>query len=106
MVKATEQRNADAPVAQSDIERSLAVLSAKQQFVSSAMSMGWQMAGMVLIPVFIGVQVDKRLDSTPSYTLAALVIAIGGAVAIVNKTIKSVRKDQNITKSEEKTSAQ
>ena len=88
------QRKAIAPVAQDDIERSLAVLSAKQQFVSSSMSMGWQMAGMVLIPVIIGVKLDDRFDSTPSYTLAALVLAIGGAIMIVNKTIKSVNKEQ------------
>ena len=94
MVKTSVQRKAIAPVAQDDIERSLAVLSIKQQLVSSAMSMGWQMAGMVLIPVIIGVKLDDRFDSTPSYTLAALVIAIGGAVMIVSKTIKLVNKEQ------------
>ncbi len=94
MVKTAEHRKPVAPVAQDEIERSLAVLSAKQQFVSSSMSMGWQMAGMVLIPVIIGVKLDDRFDSTPAYTLVALVIAFGGAVMVASRTIKIVNKEQ------------
>ncbi len=94
MVKTAAQSKTDALVAEDDIERSLAVISAKQQFVSSAMNMGWQMAGMVLIPVFVGVQLDKRFHSSPSYTLSALILAVGGVVYIVKNTINGVNKEQ------------
>ncbi len=96
MVKTVVQRKPTAPVAQDNIERSLAVLTAKQQFLSASMSMGWQLAGMVLIPVIIGVKLDEHFSSSPSYTLAALVLAVGGAVLIIRKTIKQVDQEQAI----------
>lgn len=94
MVKTAVQRKPNAPVAQDDIERSLAVFAAKRQFISSALTMGWQMAGMVIIPVFIGVRLDDHFDSAPSYTLVALFLAIAGAVMIVRNTVQQVNRDQ------------
>ncbi len=76
------------------IESSLEAFSAKRQFVVSSISMGWQLAGAVIIPVFIGVKLDQRFNSRPSYTLAALVIAVGGAIYIIQKTIDQVNKEQ------------
>ena len=76
------------------IQKRLATLSAKRQFVGASVSMGWQMAGAVLIPVIIGVKLDDHFHSSPSYTLAALVLACGGAIAIVSNTIKQVGRDQ------------
>lgn len=94
MVKTAVQRKPTAPVAQDDIERSLAVLAARRQFISSALTMGWQMAGMVIVPVFIGVRLDEHFNSAPSYTLVALFFAIGGAVWVVRRTIQQVNRDQ------------
>lgn len=102
MVKAAVSKKPTAPVAQDEIERSLAVLSARKQFFSAATSMGWQLAGMVLVPVVIGVKLDDHFHATPSYTLAALVLAIGGGVWVVNNTIKQVNKEQAETDKEEK----
>ena len=94
MVKTAVQRKSNAPVAQGDIERSLAIFAARKQFVTVAMNMGWQLAGMVLVPVFIGVKLDDHFDTTPFYTMASLVIACGGAVMVVWKTIKQVGQEQ------------
>ncbi len=94
MVKTAVQRKPSAPVAQDDIERSLAVFSARRQFISSALTMGWQMAGMVIVPVFIGVKLDERFSSAPSLALVALFFAIGGAVWVVSRTIQQVNRDQ------------
>ena len=68
------------------IQRRLATLNAKRQFMGAAVGMGWQLAGAVLIPVIAGVKLDDHFHTTPSYTLAALVLACGGAVAIVGNT--------------------
>jgi len=76
------------------LESSLRALSARRQFVISSISMGWQLAGAVLIPVIIGVKLDQRFDSKPSYTLAALIIAVGGAIVIIMNTIDQVNKQQ------------
>ncbi len=102
MAKPAIQRKSEAPVAQDNIELSLAAISAKQQFVSSAMNMGWQMAGMILIPVIIGVKLDDYFKSSPSYTLAALILAVGGSVYVVSNTIKQVNKEQPNSSDKEK----
>lgn len=77
-----------------EMERSMAVMVARQDFINAAFSMGWQLALTILVPVFIGVQLDKRFDSAPSYTLAALFLAIGLSGYVVWQTIKQVNKNQ------------
>jgi F0F1-type ATP synthase assembly protein I len=77
-------------------------LNAKRLFVVSTLNMGWQLAGTVIIPVFIGVKLDQRYDSNPSYTLAALVIAIFGAVLVVKSNINQVNKEMSEIDREDK----
>lgn len=76
------------------VQRRLSSYSPKRQFVEAAMNMGWQLAGAVLIPVIIGVKLDDHFHTTPSYTLAALVLACAGAIAIISGTIKQVNLEQ------------
>jgi F0F1-type ATP synthase assembly protein I len=83
-----------AATSDSTIENSLKILSAKRQFVVSSISMGWQLAGVVIIPVIVGVKLDERFNSRPSYTLAALVIAVCGAIMVIKNTIDEVNKEQ------------
>lgn len=64
----------------------LAVIDARSMFFTNLISMGWRLALMVLVPIFAGVQLDKRFDSTPSLTLAAFFIAIFGASVMIYKT--------------------
>lgn len=90
MGKAKLRSKKAAPVATDQIDKSLAVFAARKDFVTLSVNMGWQLAITILVPVIIGVQLDKRLDSAPSYTLAALFLAIGMSVVVINKTIKQV----------------
>lgn len=80
--------------AQDDVERYAAVVSAKQQFITAAFDMGWRLALMVIIPIFIGVKLDDRYDTSPSWTLAALFVAVFGAGLIVYKTVSDVNRAQ------------
>lgn len=82
------------PGAQSELERSLLVAAAKRQFITTAVNMGWQLALTIVVPVIIGVKLDDRFDTAPSYTLAALFIAVGASVAVVWSTIKQVGREQ------------
>lgn len=75
----------------------MAVLAARQDFINAALSMGWQLALTILIPVFIGAKLDDRFNSSPSYTLAALFIAIAFAGGVVSRTLKKVVREQNET---------
>ena len=80
-------------------EKTLAVSSAKKMYVSAAVNMGWQLAIAVLIPVIIGVKLDERFNSGSSYTLAALVLAVGGACMVVWKTLQQTAQKQTRSKS-------
>ena len=73
----------------------LARLNARNMFYAATVSMGWQLAVTVLVPVFIGVKLDDHFNSAPSYTLAALFIAAGGACYVVWKTIKQVGQNSS-----------
>lgn len=86
-----------------DMERNMVIMSARQDFIDAAFSMGWQLALTILIPVFIGVQVDKKFDTSPSYTLTALFLAIGMGGYVVAQTIKKVSVKQASKRSKKTT---
>ncbi len=77
-----------------EMERNVAIAAARQDFINATFNMGWQLAITILVPVFIGVKLDDRFDSTPSYTLAALFLAIGMGAWVVGKTIKEINDNQ------------
>ena len=91
--KKAAQTTKPATPADDGVENAGARAAAKGVFVSSVMDMGWKLALTVLIPVFIGVQIDKKYHQAPSFTLAALFIAIGGSAYIVYKTIQNLNTD-------------
>ncbi len=64
----------------------LAMFNARNMMVSEIVTMGWKLAIMILIPIFIGTQLDNRFDTKPSFTLAAFFIAIFGASLLIYKT--------------------
>ena len=68
----------------------LAMYGARNMLVANMMSMGWRLAIMVLLPIFIGVQLDKRFDSEPSLTLAAFFISIFGASMLIYRTFNEL----------------
>lgn len=71
----------------------LEVLEAKQRFVGSALNMGWQLAVAFIIPVAIGAWLDNRFDTSPSYTITGIFLAIIGSVMIISKAVKEANAD-------------
>lgn len=57
-------------------------------FVSMVLSMTWQLAIVVILPIIGGYWLDQRLHSSPVATLAGLVLAILGMVAILWRTVR------------------
>lgn len=72
----------------------LAGFDAKSQLVAASITLGWQLALMVLIPIFLGVQVDRKFDTSPSFTLTALFLAVAGSVVIISRTFKDINTQQ------------
>ena len=72
----------------------LSGLDMKSQLISASLNLGWQLALTVLIPIFIGVQIDRKFDSSPSWTLTALFLAIAGSAVILSRTFKELNRTQ------------
>lgn len=66
---------------------------AKQQFMATALTMGWQLAVAVLVPLLFGIWLDKKFHSSPSYTLGAFMVAIFFGSMVVWRTVQGVNKD-------------
>lgn len=81
-------------VAVDPVQRDLAVINAKQQFVTSSFSMGWQLAITVIVPIVVGLKLDDYFGTAPSLTLGALVVATASSIAVISRTIKEVNREQ------------
>ncbi|MEO7364005.1 MAG: AtpZ/AtpI family protein [Candidatus Saccharimonadales bacterium] len=62
--------------------------------VGLTMSMAWQLALTVLIPVVGGHLLDARLhpDATPIFTLIGLLLAIIGMIVVIRRTLASLNE--------------
>jgi F0F1-type ATP synthase assembly protein I len=53
------------------------------QFFAAALSMSWQLAIVVLVPIIGGFELDKALDILPVLTIAGFFIAMTGMALVV-----------------------
>ena len=65
--------------------------------IGLTVSMSWQLALVVLIPVVGGHLIDAHFfpKSAPYFTLAGLLLAIGGMIVVVRRTLKELNKYMN-----------
>ncbi|QQS64926.1 AtpZ/AtpI family protein [Candidatus Saccharibacteria bacterium] len=66
---------------------------ARNELISNIAGIGWRMALMIIVPVIAGIKLDEKLNSKPSYTLAAFFIAIFGCGYLINRTYKQINAD-------------
>src|SRR5436190_4801209 len=76
------------PRVETSAERLARIAEAKQQFLGAALNMSWQLALTIIIPVVIGVQLDNRYHSSPSWTLGLLFLGVFMSCGVVVKTIR------------------
>ncbi|MDB5169795.1 MAG: hypothetical protein JWN82_191 [Candidatus Saccharibacteria bacterium] len=62
--------------------------TAQRQFVNTTLNMMWQLAVVVLVPVVIGAQLDKALDSGHILTYIALALSAVGAVLVMWRAMR------------------
>lgn len=79
---------------QSEIEQWEAALNAKQKFVGATLNLSWRLALTVLIPLIGGIQLDKKFNSSPSYTITGFMLAIVFGCMAVWQTVKEVNELQ------------
>lgn len=71
----------------------MAALDIQQKFIGEAFGLGWRLVVTFIIPVIIGVALDRHYGSKPSYTLVGIFIAIAASVVIIQRTVKDVNSD-------------
>jgi F0F1-type ATP synthase assembly protein I len=87
--------------AENDIQQTLDTFTAQQQFMSSVLSMSWQLALTVVIPVIAGVKLDEKFNTSPSLTLTGFFLATAAACIVVSRVVKDVTKQQAVKKEKE-----
>lgn len=70
------------------------MLDARQLFFSEVIGLSWRLAFTVLVPLIGGIQLDKRYDTEPLFTLLGLALAFVFGSAAVWITVKKVNKLQ------------
>jgi predicted F0F1-ATPase subunit len=73
-----------------ELDKKLATINARTQFVGATMNMGWRLAITVVVPIVAGVKLDEHFQTAPSYTLTGLILAAAAGSAAVWATIKEV----------------
>ncbi len=89
MSKATTKKTTET-ASKTESDRMLAAYEASQKFISTSLTMGWQLAVTVLVPVFIGSRLDEHFNTSPRYTVIALLLGILMGVLVVARIIRQV----------------
>ena len=58
------------------------------QFLAAALNMSWQLAIVVIVPILVGSQMDKRLDLSPTMTIIGFIVAMAGTGVIMWKQLQ------------------
>jgi F0F1-type ATP synthase assembly protein I len=65
---------------------------AKQQFVAMALTMSWQLALVVLVPVIGGVQLDKAFHTNRVWTFIGLGVALVGSTLVMWGAVQAANR--------------
>ncbi len=55
----------------------------KTEFLMAALSMSWQLAIVVLVPIIGGFELDQKLNTLPALTIVGFLVAMAGMGAVV-----------------------
>lgn len=64
-------------------------------FIMMALSMSWQLAIVVIVPLVGGYKLDQHFDSSPLYTLAGLALALGGSIMVLYRVVAEANRRVN-----------
>lgn len=70
----------------------MAMFDARNALIASSLNMGWQLAVMVLLPIALGVWLDKKYNTSPSFTLTAFFVAVAAGATVIVRTFREMNK--------------
>lgn len=65
----------------------LATAEIRSTFFAAALSMGWQLAVVVVIPIVGGYYLDQRLDVAATWEIVGFVVALLGFIVVVRRQL-------------------
>lgn len=68
------------------------------EFIAAALNMSWQLAIVVIVPILVGSQMDKRLDLTPTMTVLGFIVAMAGTGYIMWKQMQLYGPNSNMNR--------
>jgi F0F1-type ATP synthase assembly protein I len=77
-----------------DLQRLMDAQVARSQFVGATINLSWRLALTVIIPVLIGVKLDDKFNTSPSFVLTSLMLATVGACVAIWSTVKEINQLQ------------
>jgi len=86
MIK-TAVPNSTANRSKNEVRLSKKESSPGSQFIGATLSMSWQLAIVVLIPVVGGFKLDQHFNILPLWTIVGFIIAMAGAVLVIKKSL-------------------
>ncbi len=93
MKKAAASKKTTTPV-EDELQEVLDAQVAKSQLFGATLNLSWRLALTVLIPVIIGVKLDQKFNTSPSFVLTGFMLAVFGASMTIWSTVKEVNKLQ------------
>jgi len=71
-----------------------AINNVRMTFINLALNMGWRMAIAIMVPTFIGYELDRHYHTAPSYALAGLFLGVFLAALVIADTVKGLNTSQ------------
>ncbi len=63
-------------------------------FLGAVVSMSWQLAVVVLVPVVGGFKLDERLDTLPLLTILGFIVAMAGVFIVLKRMLQEIDRRQ------------
>lgn len=63
-------------------------------FLGAVVSMSWQLAVVVLVPVVGGFKLDERLDTLPALTILGFIVAMAGVFIVLKRMLQEIDRRQ------------
>jgi len=86
MIKTAEPKSTAAN-SNSDKVKSKKVLDPKSQFIGASLSMSWQLAIVVLVPIVGGYKLDEHYKTSPLWVIVGFALAMIGFFVIIQRAL-------------------
>lgn len=77
-----------------ELQQMLDSQASKTQFFGATLNLSWRLALTVLIPIFIGLKIDDKFNTKPSFVLLGFMIAVAGSCYTIWTTVNEVNQLQ------------